>query len=267
MQAARPSHRPLDPGIRLFPLKEAERTDVEPVDLELYQSAVGSLMYVMLGTRPDIAYAVGLVSQFNHSPLWEHWVAVKRIFRYLTGTRGLRLVYGNKDSSGAYSDADWGSGSDRKSVGGSVFLLNGAAVSWTSKKQTSIALSTTEAEYLAMTQAAKEIVWLRILLEELGADAHVPQMSELYGDNQGALALACNPEYHARTKHIDIQYHFIRELVAAEKVYLKYCPSTDMIADIMTKALPRTTHDKLTMAMGMVGEARAPHRTLREGAC
>jgi len=152
-------------------------------------------------------------------------------------------------------------------VGGFVFLLNGGAVSWASKKQTLIALSTTAAEYMSMTQAAKRIIWFRVLLKELGALTHINQMSQLYGDNQGALALARNPEYHARMKHIDIQYHFVRELFPAENVYLQYCPSSDMIADIMTKSLPCTTHEKHSMAMGMVKGAGEQYGTLREGAC
>jgi len=269
MQDARPSLTPLDPNTRLVSNSKVTRADPESqlLDFEVYQSAMGSLMYAMLGTRPDIAYAVGLISQFNHSPEPEHWVAVKRIFRYLVGTRELKIQYGSSNESGTYSDADWGSGQDRKSVGGFVFLLNGGAVSWASKKQTSIALSTTEGEYMAMTQASKEIIWLQELFQELGALAHIDQISRLYGDNQGALALACNPEYHARTKHIDIQYHFVRELVMGKKIYLEYCPTTDMIADIMTKALPRTTHEKHSTAMGMIGRVAKHHGTLREGAC
>jgi len=269
MQDARSSLTPLDPNTHLVSTPKATTTEpnAKSVDLELYQSAVGSLMYAMLGTRPDIAYAVGLVSQFNHSPQPEHWVAVKRIFRYLAGTRGLKIQYGSSNHSGAYSDADWGAGQDRKSIGGFVFLLNGGAISWASKKQTSIALSTTEAEYMAMTQASKEIIWLQVLIEELGALTHIEQMSTLYGDNQGALALAHNPEYHARTKHIDIQYHFVRELVWAERVYLEYCTSADMIADVMTKGLPCTTHEKHTTAMGMIGKLVKGNGTLHAGAC
>ena len=267
MQDARPCLTPLAPNTRLPATTEPDPTPTtnKEVSLELYQSAVGSLMYAMLGTRPDLAYAVGLVSQFNHSPKWEHWVAVKRIFRYLVGTKGYTLEYGSSNASGGYSDADWGSGHDRKSVGGFLFLLNRGAISWASKKQTSIALSTTEAEYMGMTQAAKEIVWLRALLDEIGAFRHIHQMSVLNGDNQGAIALARNPEYHACTKHIDIQYHFIRDLVSSEKVNLQFCSSTDMIADIMTKALPRATHDKHTQAMGLTG--KTGYGTLREGAC
>jgi hypothetical protein len=118
---------------------------------------------------------------------------------------------------------------------------------------------------MGMTQAAKEILWLRVLLDEIGAFKHIAPMATLYGDNQGAIALARNPEYHQRTKHIDIQYHFIRDLVSTEKIHLEFCPSTDMIADIMTKALPRPAHDKHTIAMGLT--RKIGYGTLREGAC
>jgi len=126
IQDARPSLTPLNTGTRLLPSKDSDTGSqgLKTVSLQLYQSAVGALMYAMLGTRPDIAYAVGIVSQYNHAPVWEHWMAVKQIFRYLAGTRGLCLRYGATNSSGGYSDADWGSGNDRKSVGGYVFLLN-----------------------------------------------------------------------------------------------------------------------------------------------
>ena len=240
MNNSHPNLTPLDPHTRLLASTKTkgEEAKANQVTVETYQSARGSLMYAMLGTRPNIAYAVGLVSQFNHSPEAEHWIAVKRIFRYLAATRNLGLCYGASNLSGGFLDADWGAGEDRKAVGGFVFLLNGGAISWTSKKQTSIVLSTTQAEYMAMTQAASEILWLRVLLDELGAFAHIEHLSQLNGDNQGALTLAWNPEYHARTKHIDIQRHFVRELVTAEKVHLEYCPTSEMIADIMTKALP-----------------------------
>jgi len=265
MQDARPSPTPLDYNTRLVSTTTHQTTESREVNLELYQSAVGSLMCAMLGTRPDIAYAVGLVSQFNHSPKPEHWIAVKRIFRYLVGTRQYALQYGRSNGCGGYSDADWGAGEDRKSVGGFIFLLNGGAICWGSKKQSSIALSTTEAEYMVMTQAAKEILWLRVLLDEIRAFKHIAPMATLNGDNQGAIALAHNPQYHARTKHIDIQYHFIRDLVTAEKILRRFCPSTETIAEIMTKGLPRPTHDKHTQAMGLRSTMR--YEPLREGAC
>ena len=255
MQDSRPCLTPLDSNTRLQPCS-AEAKDggqSEGVDLELYQSAVGSLMYAMLGTRPDLAYAVGTVSQFNHAPGLQHWTAVKRIFRYLVGTKHMSLQYGTRTchGSGGYSDADWGAGHDRKSIGGFVFVLNGGAISWASKKQTSIALSTTEAEYMGMTQAAKEILWLRVLRDEIGAFRLVASMSTLNADNQGAIALARNPAYHASTKHIDIQYHFIQNLVTTDQIYLQFCPSTHMIADIMTKALLPVSNVKHLEAMGV----------------
>ena len=148
MQDSHPCLTPLDSNSHLGSsshINTTTPTEQKKMSIEVYQSAVGSLMYAMLGTRPDIAYAVGLVSQFNHSPLLEH--TVKKIFRYLRGTRRHKLQYGSSNGSGGYCDADWGSGNDRKSLGEFVFLLNGGAVSWASKKQTSIALSTTEVVY------------------------------------------------------------------------------------------------------------------------
>jgi len=165
MQDARPSVTPLNPKTRLRASTTTEVTSTEskPVNLELYQSAVGSEMYAILGTQLDLAYGVGSVTQFQHSPQSGHWITVKRLFRYLVHARNYTLKFGSSDTSEGYSDAEWGSGEDTKSVGGFVFLLNGGAISWASKKQTSITLSTTEAEYMGMTQAAKEILWLHIL--------------------------------------------------------------------------------------------------------
>ena len=140
---------------------------------------------------------------------------------------------------------------DRRSISGYVFTLGGGAISWSSKKQSTMVLSTTEAEYIAFVQAAKESIWIQGLLKELGFTALNSNL--IYGDNQGSIALADNPEYHARTKHIDIQYHFIRECVQSNKIDFKYCPTADMVADRMTKGLPKERHMDLLMKMG-VGE-------------
>src|SRR5438045_4617060 len=155
---------------------------------------------------------------------------------------------------GGYSDANWGGGEDRKSMGGYVFTLCGGAVSWAAKKQPTVALSSTESEYMALTQAAKESIWIQRFLGELGCTAKSANL--IYGDNQGSIALAKNPEYHARTKHIDIQYHFIRKCVQNNKIALTYCPTADMVADGMTKALARERHLDLLAKMGVgdVGE-------------
>ena len=135
-----------------------------------------------------------------------------------------------------YSDADGSMHEDRKAISGYAFLLDGGAVSWSSKKQEIIALSTTEAEYVASTQAAKEAIWLRSLLGEVFGEFSGP--TTLYGDNQSAIALSRDHQYHARTKHIDIRFHFIRWIVAEGKIKLVYCPTEDMVADTLTKALP-----------------------------
>jgi hypothetical protein len=208
----------------------------------------------MLCTRPDLAYSISQISQFSSNPSTIHESAAKRVLRYLNGTRNFGITFDG--SRGlileGYSDADWGAGEDRKSISGYVFTLAGGAISWSSKKQATIALSTTEAEYIALTQAAKESIWIQGLLGELGFTAINGNL--IYGDNQGSIALAYNPEYHARTKHIDIQYHFIRECVQDGKIALEYCPTADMVADGMTKALAKERHLELLAKMG-VGDA------------
>jgi len=201
---------PADPHTRLLKSPIIHQTD--PNNLQRYQSAVGSLMYAMIGTRQDIAFPVSAVSQHSSNPGPAHGTAVRCIFRYLPGTQTFVVLYGS-GYCGGYTDADWGAGEDRKSIGGYAFMINGGAVSWASRKQASIALSSTEAEYMALTQGVKESLLLGELLEGLGALKHGKEIRKVQCDNQAAIALTKNPEYHARTKHIDIQYHFIREHV------------------------------------------------------
>jgi len=253
MQACNPVSTPADPHIQL----EKSSTEFEATSEEkkMYQSAVGSLMYAMLGSRPDIAYAVSRVSQYSTNPNQSHWTAVKRIFRYLAGTPDRGLCYGMKGSGAGFTDADWGAGADRKSMGGFTFLLNGAAISWNSKKQATVALSSTEAEYMALTQAVKESIWLQTLLHDFGAQKHVLEVRNIHIDNQGALALAHNPEYHARTKHIDIQYHFVRQHCENKTITLTYCPTGEMTADIFTKALLQPAFAKHILGLGLIDKS------------
>ena len=253
MQDCNPTATPTDPHIRLK--KSSFTFQATQADRLQYQSAVGSLMYAMLGTGPDISYAVANVSQFSTNPNPTDWTAVKRIFRYLAGTANRGLYYGLEGIGMGFTDADWGSGDDQKSIGGFTFLLNSAAISWNSKKQATIVLSSTEAEYMALTQAAKEYIWLQQLLFDLGARKHVAAFSNIYIDNQGALALAKNPEFHARTKHIDIQYHFIREHVDTGQTTLAYCPTNAMTADIFTKALPQPAFTKHNLGLGVIDQS------------
>jgi hypothetical protein len=222
-----------------------------PVDSTTYQSLIGSLLYAAMATRPDIAHAVGVLSRFNSAPNEAHMTAAKRVCRYLKGTNDLKLVYTGTigcETIG-YSDADWASNiDDRHSTSGNLFMIAGAAVSWLSKRQATVALSTAEAEYVALTSAVQEAVWMRRLLQSLGEEVKAVTINE---DNQGSIKMSHNPVMHSRTKHIDIRYHYVRETVSDGIIALKYCPTKDMIADILTKPLGKGRFEILREKMGL----------------
>ena len=184
------------------------------IDPVWYQSMVGSLLYAFIATRPDIAQAVGAVSKFNSNPSEAHSIAVKQIMRYLKGMIDIALYF-KKAKDGVligYSDADWaGDHDDCYSTTGNLFLMSGGAISWLSKKLPSVVLSTTEAEYIALSTATHKAVWLRRMLDDLQAKPKDPTV--LMEDNSGAIAIAKIPVSHTRTKHIDVQYHNVREAV------------------------------------------------------
>ena len=219
------------------------------VDSTLYQSMIGSLLYAANSTRPDIAQAVGVVSRYTSRPSQAHLTALKRILRYLKRTASLAIKYQKSDDGDliGYSDADWaGDADDRHSTSGNLFLLAGGPISWQSKKQGVVALSTCEAEYVALSAAVQEAIWLKKLLADLGV---VPKQPVVIMED--ALAVAKNPIAHTRTKHIDIRYHFIREAVRDQKFNLCYCPTKKMLADLLTKPLPKEQFEVLRQAMGM----------------
>jgi hypothetical protein len=179
-----------------------------------------------------------------------HWEAAKRTMRYLKGTADHGITLGSTDGGlEAYVDADWASQLHRHSVTGFVILLNGGPVAWSSRKQPIIALSTAEAEYVALTVAAREILYLQLLLEELYEVPSTP--TPVYCDNQAAIALASNNKFHARTKHIDIRFHFVRAHVKSGTLELLYCPTNDNLADALTKPLPRPRLQKLRSMMSL----------------
>jgi hypothetical protein len=209
-------------------------------------------MYASLGTRVDVAFALSQVSRFSANPGATHWEAVKRVIRYLNGTKGWSLTFqGDKSLTlQAYSDADFNTCPDTsKSNSGQVFLLAGAAVEWKSKKQPIVAQSTTEAEYVAMADATRNIMWLRELMEELGEPQEGPTV--LKCDNMSAIALANDPVHHERTKHIRRRFHFIRDAIQEGTVKLEFCPTEDMLADGLTKPLPKARHNVLARALGL----------------
>ena len=241
MKDAKPVSTPVD-----ISSKMNIDSDSPPVDELLYQSAVGSLLYLSSWTRPDIAFAVNTVAKYNSNPTMEHWKAVKRILRYLKGTseQGIKYSKDSKENIIGYCDADWaGDRSDRKSTSGYVFHLAEAPISWRSKKQSCVALSTAEAEYVALASAAQEAVWLRELLRQL--DGPVEEATTIFDDSQSAIAMAKNPQFHGRAKHIGIKYHYIRGEINNGTVKLQYLPTAEMPADILTKGLAKDRHEKL----------------------
>lgn len=244
MQDCKPVSTPLDPNVKF------ETDNVNYVDDVPYQQVIGCLMYLCVVSRPDIAYACSYLSQFNNKHTLEHWNAVKRVLRYLKGTVDQQLVYRKSQTElVGYVDADWASDVyNRKSFTGFVFKYAGAAVSWECRKQSTVAMSSTEAEYMALSDSTKEAIFLQELFSELVGNKS-PIL--IYNDNQGAQEIANNPVLHRRTKHIDVRYHFIREKVENNVVKLKHLPTADMIADICTKALPRPKHVYCMKEMGM----------------
>ncbi|KAM1777797.1 hypothetical protein ACFX11_044412 [Malus domestica] len=205
-------------------------------DPGLYRSIVGALQYLTF-TRPDVAYSVNQVCQFMHSPLQSHFVAVKRILRYLRGSMSLGLCFkpGMLDIK-AYTDVDWaGDPNDRRSTTGFVVFLGCNLISWSSKKQHTVSRSSTEAEYRAMATTTAEVVWLQQLLKDLHIPCH--DIPFLHCDNISAMALATNPVLHSKAKHIEIDCHFVRERVQQGSIMLQFVHSADQHADIFTKGL------------------------------
>ena len=240
MQDCNPISTPIDPNHRLMATTEGNGIEATP-----YQQIIGSIMYLVTATRPDLAYTITHLSQFNSNPSKEHFTAAKRVLRYIKGTKDQQLLYpwDTPLQLSGYVDASFGNCLDtRRSFSGYIFQLGSSTISWRCRKQRSVATSTTEAEYMALAMAAKHHIWLqRGAKEILGRD--VP--SALNCDNISAIDIANNPKLNERTKHIDNAYHFTRELVEDGSLTLLHIPSADNLADICTKALPRPTIDYL----------------------
>jgi hypothetical protein len=203
-----------------------------------YSELVGSLLYISVCTRPDIAQAVGALARYTSCPASSHWTALLGIVRYLSGTLDYGIVFASDGNTLiGFCDSDFAGDIDsRRSTTGYVFLLNGGVICWSSRLQVTVAASTTEAEYMAAAAAIKEALWLRKLMTDLALSTGGP--IQLYCDNQAALALLKNPILSQRSKHIDVIYHFARERVASREVTFAYCSTNANVADCMTKALP-----------------------------
>ena len=241
-----------------------------------YRSIIGALNHLANNTRPDIAVAVGICAQFSCNPGMQHWRSVLQIVRYLKDTKDMGVIYGRKRTKMipyvpllAYADSSWADNiDDRTSRSGIMLWSWGGPIEWQSKKQKSQALSTTEAKYMAACRATKSIVWARRLFKDFGYedlgifDPTEPLTEEerkgkipsvIFEDNSGCICWSRNPVQHQRQKHIDLQYHFVRAKVKDGDVKLVFCPTEDMVADLLTKYLSTTRFQKLRDMMVAVG--------------
>jgi len=250
MSDATPHNTPLPAGADEHLVKYTGQASAS--DITHYQSLIGSLLYVQIGTRPDIAFAVSRLAQYAANPSPQHLRLAQYVLSYLVGTVGKCLVYDGADGDGlhGYTDSSLGDQTDdRHSTSGYVFLLANGAISWSSRKQKTVAQNTTEAEYMAMTDAANQAAWYQSFLAELGYSVDDP--IPLHGDNKGAIDLALNPVTGRRSKHIAIKHHVIREYVENKTITLIRTPTLDMVADGFTKSLSRVLLQKHNNDMGL----------------
>lgn len=246
MEDCKTTSTPMEPGLKL---ERCGKDESQHLNLP-YKNLIGTLMYLAVATRPDIMFAISYLSQFNDCHKEEHFKCAKRVLRYLKATKnvGLTFTKTGQDMHGM-ADADWGSCKlDRKSFSGYCFKYAGTAISWMSKKQKSVALSTAEAEYVALTEAAKEAIHLKSLFKDLGADYERVVVAI---DNQAALKLSQNSMVTSKSKHIDLKMHFIRNCIQEGAIDVKYLRTEDMEADLLTKALAGPRLMKLRSSLGL----------------
>ena len=269
MEAER--HRPTEIPMNGYDTIRPSAPTDERINIKNYQHAIGKVMYAAIHTRPDIAFAVGRLSQFLSDPAKHHGEGLKHLLRYTRSTIDLGLMLGGSGSPKiiGYSDSDYASDkSDRISILGYVYMLGGGPIAWRSRKQKSVANSTTEAEYMALSSCAREGLWIIQLLKDLGLRRYLgsnlnainitedlkheaESPAQLKGDNQAANSLVKNLHSHERSKHIDVAYHHIRDLAKKNIIELDYIPSSQMIADGMTKPLPRERFKAFVRQLGM----------------
>ena len=247
MSECKPVATPMECNLKLMKASAGDSF----TDKERYTSIVGALLYLSVRTRPDIAFSVGCLAQFSSAPSEKHFIAIKRVLRYLKGTINYGIMYSQSNYKlVGYSDADFAADVDtRKSVSGYVFLLGNGAVSWSSRKQSMVVLSSTESEYVSLCSACREAVWLGRVVSELSGSSD--KSVTIYEDNKSAMCIASNNITSSRSKHIDIKLHYVRELIENKAVNLEYCPSELNIADVFTKPLDRSKFVKFREMLGI----------------
>ena len=249
-------HVPMQPGLKLWgpPPSESKRTPLQQKEFESrYRSILGMVLYLAMGSRPDIAFAVSFLARFASNPDKRHWNAMKSLVKYLKGTPTHGILFTKQDneiSFDAFCDADWATDeSDRKSVSGYMIRAMGGPLCWQSSKQKCIALSTMESALISLCTTTTEVLWWRNLMREVGLLKTEP--TSIHEDNQACIAWVTNNGSPGRCRHIDLRKHFVREVVGSRKVKLVYVPSADNLADIYTKPLPRPIFSSLRDRIGV----------------
>ncbi len=243
---------PLPIGIRYGRATDENKLNIE--EGSGYRTLIGSMMYLVTGTRPDLAFAVTYMSQFSSSPSTEHWTGAKHMLRYLHRMVTMKLTYSKAgEPIKIYSDADWATDPiDRKSFSGYVVLLANGATSWSSRKQTAIALSTTEGEFIAISEATKECMWQQNLLREITQDTFSGKPTSIFADNQGAISLAINHIASESTKHMQLKKFFVQEACDEGIISLEYVRSEMNVADALTKPIDCSKMDDHSKSLGLV---------------
>jgi hypothetical protein len=252
MDDCKPWNIPMSPRINFNSLLATTDSDREKMRSKNYRSLIGSLQYLACATRPDISFAVGVLSRVLHDPSILAWEAALDVLRYIKGTLhfGIRYKSSKQINLTCMSDANWAPEmKGRRSISGYVNILGKGAISWQSKLQPTVAHSSTEAEFIAIDAEIREVMWLKRLIQELGIQLGTVT---IHSDNTGAITISKDPALHPRTKHIDVKYHYIRDKVEEKEATVTHCPTADMIADIFTKPLAHLPFSKFREQMGVM---------------
>ena len=251
LTGAKPVSTPMEPGAQ-FSVDQCPSTINQSAKMRgvPYSEAIGSVLWPVAVLRPDAMYTVGILSQYIQNPGPAHWEGLKWVINYLGSTKNLWLTFGGQKETlvEGFCNADWAGQKHRHLISGFSFHFGVGTVSWSLKKQHVIALLSTEAKYIAQTHVAKEAMWLKSFISEIrGGEKPLTILC----DNQGAIALAKDNKFHARTKHIDLRYHFIREAVEDGKITVKYILTDENVSDIFTKALPKPKFQRFVELLGL----------------